>query len=175
MEDVLLMGKPKKGVFRARSGQARLTESILAVGLILIIFSVSIYLMSASKVWTIYEKGDLDKLGYNLLSYLLEARAIDNLEPLSTQAEEEIRFLVERHLPPMTFFNLTIYNCTINVEYSTEVHMDPLLKVNNSVSEAFEKSVEVSSTSALYTSRKGSVYFIILTLSRSGEAIKKEG
>ncbi|MEM2961171.1 MAG: hypothetical protein QXU67_06160, partial [Candidatus Bathyarchaeia archaeon] len=110
MEDVILTNTTKKkGYLGANKGQARLTESILAVGLILLIFTTSIYLMSASKVWTIYEKGDLDKLGYNILSYLLEARAIDNLEKSSANAQ--LKYLLERYLPPMTFFNLTIYNC----------------------------------------------------------------
>jgi hypothetical protein len=164
---------PKDGLLRAKKGQARLTESILAVGLILILFTTSIYLMSSSKVWTIYEKGDLDKLGYNLLSYLLETRVIDNLGASPAESAEQLKFLVERNLPPMTFFNLTIYKC-ISGSDGSNIVLVPWLKINNTDWEAFEASVEVSSTSVLYTSVKGSIYFIVLMLARSEEAIKRE-
>jgi hypothetical protein len=167
---------PKEELFRANKGQARLTESILAVGLILIIFTTSIYLMSPPKVWTIYEKGDLDRVGYNILNYLLEVGTIDNLGKLqnSTDIESQLRFLLETYLPPMTFFNFTIYNLENDSSVST-ISMKIWLKVNNTKWDAFEASAEVSSTSVLYTSKDGKMYFLILMLARSGESIEKEG
>lgn len=162
----------KGRVFRAKKAQARLTESLLAVGLILITFTTSIYIMSSSRLWTIYEKADLDRLGYNLLSYLLEAGVIDNLN--DPGAKEELKFFVERNLPPMTFYNLTVYRCKNGSNGA--IDMEVWLSISNVPeqysSDAFKASVEVSSSSALYTSKKSNIHFLILVLARSEGTFK---
>ncbi|MEM2960599.1 MAG: hypothetical protein QXU67_03235, partial [Candidatus Bathyarchaeia archaeon] len=121
----------------------------------------SIYFMSASKIWTIYEKGDLDKVGYNLLSYLLEARVIDNIGE-SSDPKAQLQFIVQKYLPPMTFFKLTIFKGSPTESWLT---------ICNANEEAFEASVEVSSISVPYTSKVGEIYLINLILARSEESI----
>ena len=70
-------------------------------------------------------------------------------------------------LPPTIYFNLTIYKITLQNE--TEITFEKVNKtpITNIQAENISEIVESSSAMYVFTSRDGSVYLAILTLSRS--------
>lgn len=163
----------------ARKGQSRLIEAILAAVIIFVVFSVAVYLVTSAKLWTVYERGDLDRAGYNLLHTMAESRVIDQVVE-GQNTTTPLFTVVHRFLPPMTYFNLTIYNITAaqgdpNDPANVTMKMDPIkaqggATISNADSaDSFTRSSEVSSTTFIYTSRRGSIYYIVLVLARGGE------
>lgn len=158
--------------FKARRGQSRILEAVIAAVIIFLVFSVSLFLVKYSDVKVLQERADLDRLGYNVLHELSEARVIEetiennNLE----NPEGPIKALLQQLLPFATYFNLTVYEAFDNAEGEVLVPPKVAVTVSNAASDVFTNSLEVSSTSTVYTSRKGNIYFISLILVRGGEA-----
>ena len=154
---------------KARKGQSRLVESILAALIIFAVFSVAVYLVTSTKLWTVHERGDLDRAGYNLLHTLAESRVIE--QTVEQNRTSSLKILVQRFVPPMTYFDLTIYNITTAQDGITmNMTALPETPITNADSpDSFTRSSEVSSTTFIYTSRQGNIYYIVLKLARGGE------
>jgi hypothetical protein len=168
MEDVLVM--PFNTFSKARRGQSRILEAVIAAVVIFVVFSVSIYLLQPS-VQVLNEKSDLDRLGYNVLHTLVESETIEKtLELDSLSAAPYLKTVIQRSLPSAIYFNLTIFNCTETV-ISPAIELKLLsLDINNTSADSFTKSIEVSSTNIIYTSKQGNIYYLVLMLARPGGA-----
>jgi len=155
------------GLLRARKGQSRILEATIAAVIIFIVFSVSMFLIRTSDVKVLQERVDLDRLGYNALHRLVESGTIE--ETLETYGpgfrEVYLKTVVQKSLLSITYFNLTIFNCT---DKGSWVELKPLASVSNTSADSFANSLEVSSTSVIYTSKKGNIYHFVLVLARAG-------
>jgi len=106
------------GLLNERRGQSRVMEAVLAAVIIFIVFSTSMFLMSSSRLWVLQERGDLDRLGYNLLHRLCESQVIEEtVEKYNRSSwlyEMHLKTAIQRFLPPMTYFELTISSCDLD-------------------------------------------------------------
>ncbi|MEM3046869.1 MAG: hypothetical protein QW057_07290 [Candidatus Bathyarchaeia archaeon] len=155
----------------ARRGQSRLIEAILAALIIFVVFSVAVYLVTSAKLWTVHERGDLDRAGYNLLHTLAESRVIEQtVDDPSVNSTAPLYMVVQRFLPPMTYFNLTVYKLQVDddgVTINRTIVDKPISNADSA--DSFTRSSDVSSTTFIYTSRRGNIYYIVLMLARGGE------
>jgi hypothetical protein len=153
-------------------GQSRILEVVIAAVIIFIVFSVSMFFIQPSDVRVLQERADLDRLGYNVLHRLVESGTIQYfLEvPLNQTARElNLRTAVQKSLQSAIYFNLTIYNCTESSSGGLGITLNPLnLQLSNTSADSFNKSLEVSSTTMTYTSKKGNIYYLVLVLARGG-------
>jgi hypothetical protein len=165
------------GFLKARSGQSRILEAVIAAAIIFIVFSASMFLIRASDVKILQERADLDRLGYNVLHRLVESgiieKTLESWPSGSGFAEAILKTAVQRSLPSKIYFNLEIFNCTERVSAENPedkiVRLEPLpYDVSNAPPELFAKSLEVSSTSLIYTSKRGNIYHLVLVLARAG-------
>jgi len=156
-----------KGLLRARKGQSRILEAVIAAVIIFIVFSVSMFFIRASDVKVLQERADLDRLGYNVLHGLVESGTIEaTIEKFGSGfGEVYLKTVVQSSLPSTTYFNLTIFNC---VDKGSWVELKPLISVSNASVDSFANSLEVSSTNMIYTSKKGNIYHLVLVLARAG-------
>lgn len=161
--------KLPKSLSKTRKGQSRILEAVIAAAIIFIVFSASMFFIRASDVKVLQERADLDRLGYNVLHRLVESGTIEETLELygSGFREDHMRTAVQRMLPSSIYFNLTVFNCTEDQENSL-IRLEPLPSISNAPSELFAESLEVSSTSAMYTSKNGHIYHLILVLARGG-------
>jgi len=156
------------GLLRARKGQSRILEAVIAAVIIFIVFSVSMFLIRASDVRVLQERADLDRIGYNALHRLVESGTIETtIEKYGSGfGEVYLKTVVQESLPSTMYFNLTIFNC---VDKGSWVELDNRRWVSNtSDPKSFAKSLEVSSTNMIYTSKKGNIYHLVLVLARAG-------
>jgi hypothetical protein len=163
MEDDLVMAR--LDLIRSGRGQSRILEAVVAAAIIFIVFSVSSYLVRASEVRVLQERADLDRLGYNVLHRLVESGAYEEIQGRAA-SQQELELLLkdalQRALPTSVYFNLTIYRCE-------GLELTPLpINPSNMPAESTPKTLERSSTSTIYTSRDGTIYLLILTLTREG-------
>lgn len=142
---------------KSRKGQARILEAVIAAAIIFIVFSVSMYLTQASNIKVMQERVDLDKLGYNVLHELIEAKTIE--KTIEANTPENLRIAIQKSLPHSIYFTLTI-------KIWSGTSLNPLSSFSNAPTEIFSESLEVSSTSLIYTSQKGNIYQLILTLTK---------
>jgi hypothetical protein len=148
-----------KALSRERKGQFRILEAVIAAVIIFMIFSVSTFLIRVSDVGALQEKADLDRLGYNVLHKLVESGTIE------TYGEVHLKTAVQKSLPYTIYFNLTIYNC---LDEAYGIQLQPFINVSNTSPDFFTNSLEVSSTSMIYTSKNGCIYYFVLVLARAG-------
>jgi hypothetical protein len=168
MEDDKLNAKI---AWRSESGQMRILEVVIAAMIIFIAFSVSTFLTRSSDIKVVQERGDLDRLGYNVLSGMVDSGSIEitieNKEITFENATIQLQTYVQRSLPLATYFNITMIKMTANAQ--GWIDQTPLLSLSNAPSSAFMRSMEVSSTPTTYTSKGGNIYYIVLVLARAGE------
>jgi hypothetical protein len=165
LEDGELVGKRAP---RTLCGQMRILEAVAAALIIFVVFSAATFLNRSSDVKTLQERGDLDRLGYNMLSRMIESGIIEETVE-NSGSTVELQVFVQRSLPMATFFNLTIVQMEGNDQLDW-VNATKIASVSNAPYSAFSKSLEVSSTPTVYTSKGGNTYFITLVLARAGES-----
>lgn len=157
--------------FKAYKGQSRILEAVIAAAIIFLVFSVSLFFVKSSDVKVLPERADLDRIGYNILHELSESGTIEETienNPLGSP-ESHLKVLLQRLLPFSTYFNLTVYEAFNNNVGKARVPPKAIVIVSNATPDVFTNSLEVSSTSIIYTSKNGNIYFISLALSRGGE------
>lgn len=148
---------------RNRQGQARILEAVIAAAILLITFSVASIMAQSSDVKILQESGDLDRLGYNVLTTIVESGAIDN-----NLSYLQVNTILQANLPQTIYYNLTIFNCTTNVNGIISLKADPIYKnITNTAS--FFNAAEISSNSLIYTSPKGQIHKLVLELARAGQ------
>ena len=165
MEDGELVDKRAPRTVR---GQMRILEAVAAALIIFVVFSAATFLNRSSDVRALQERGDLDRLGYNMLSGMVESGIIEETVE-NSGSTVELQVFVQRSLPMATFFNLTIVRIAVNNQTGW-VDQVPKVSLSNAPYSAFSKSLEVSSTPTVYTSKGGNTYFITLVLTRAGES-----
>jgi len=161
----LLRGK------RARRGQLRVIEAVLAASIIFVVFSATTFLIYPSRIWAPSETADLDVLGYNLLHQMVESGVIEEtVEGNETLSGSRLKTVIRDFLPSMTYFELTVFKCVEGgdgVGVTLQRRGEP---VSNAPPEAFGRSAEVSSTSTFYTSKSGNIYYLVFVMARGGES-----
>jgi len=162
----LLSSSSRKG-----EGQARILEAVIAAAIIFVVFSGVTFFMRSSDITIVQERGELDRLGYNILDRIVESGAIE--QELETKLDlwtigQHFKAIILQALPSTVYFKLNIFNCTENGPWIT-LNPISLPNANNTSEDAFAISKEVSSTTVTYTSRTGSIYNIVLVLARGGE------
>ena len=141
-----------------RDGQARILEAIIAAVMLLITFSVASIMIQSSDVKVAQETGDLDRLGYNVLSTIAESGVID-----ATQTNVSVTTELQANLPQSIYYNFTILNWNSSLN-----RLQPYLSVSNTAS--FANATQISSTSTMYTSPNGQIHQLVLQLARAGES-----
>jgi hypothetical protein len=158
------------GLLKARKGQSRILEAVIAAVIVFIVFSVSTFLIRTSDVGVVQERADLDRLGYNVLHRLVESGTIEEtLENSAGLGEAQLKTMVQKSLPAAMYFNLTVYNCTGSLVESWFAPNPPSISNVAAETDPFASSMEISSTNVIYTSKKGNIYFLVLALARAGE------
>jgi hypothetical protein len=158
---------------KSNTGQARILEAVVAATIVFLVFSASSILINGSRVTATQERADLNILGYNVLSRLTEAGTIEaTIEkaslPFTQNSLEviELKASLQNSLPSSIFFSLTITNNTKTNDGSQTAGQQ--LTVGNAEAVSFSASTDVSSTPLIYTSKSGSIYFIVLVLANVG-------
>jgi hypothetical protein len=153
-----------KALQEAKKGQSRILEAVIAAVILFIVFSATTFLIRSSEVGVIQERGDLDRLGYNVLHGMVESGTIEaTLEKGLDNAY--LKTVVQKSLPSSIYFNLTVF------KYKDLFSFELVLSVSNAATDSFLKSMEVSSTTVLYTSKSGEIYYLVLALARAGEGV----
>ncbi len=151
----------------AKRGQARVLEAVIAAAMIFLVFSVATFLTAASSE-QMQEKSDLDRLGYNVLSRLVESGTMESTIESNfgdiTRIRAQLNTFLQAALPSATLFKLTISEYSLTQDWVT---LSSPIVLNNFPS-SFENTLEVSSTPMIYTSHSGKIYSLTLVLARSG-------
>jgi hypothetical protein len=158
---------------KSNTGQARILEAVVAATIVFLVFSASSILINGSRVTATQERADLNTLGYNVLSRLIEAgtieATIEKASPPLTQTSLEVIELkasLQNSLPSSMFFSITITNNTKTDDGSQTANQQ--LTVGNAEAASFSASTDISSTPLIYTSKSGNNYFIVLVLANVG-------
>ncbi len=147
---------------RSRQGISRILEAVIAAAILLVTFSVAIMMTRTSQVKVLQESGDLDRLGYDVLSTVVESGSLNNAQPTL-----QVNTIMQANLPSAIYYNLTVYNCT-NVNGLISFKPDPNYR-NITNAATFLNAAEVSSTSTIYTSPDGLIRKLVLELARAGQ------
>jgi len=155
--------KTLRNVVEACKGQARIFEAVIASVVVFLAFSTASYLIYASESILAQEAVDLNRLSYNVLHRIVESGVIEEtVEEDLQNGVSHLKIVVQGLLPAGVYFNLTIYNCTgsLTQPYSGS------LNIGNAPTGVFAESEEVISTSTMYTSKRGNIYYLVLKLTR---------
>lgn len=151
---------------RNRQAVSRILEAIIAAVVLLLTFSAAAVMLQTSGTRELQEGGDLNRLGYNVLSIIVESGAVDK-----TQANLEINTILRTNLPPTIYYNFTVLNCIqTNGIVTIQADLSPKYKniANANDPATFTNSSQVSSTSTMYTSPDGQIRELVLKLARAG-------
>ncbi|HJW65814.1 MAG TPA: hypothetical protein VJ507_03425 [Candidatus Bathyarchaeia archaeon] len=173
MEDDVLVAIRR--ICKCKKGQSRILEAVIAAVIIFIVFSAATFLIRSSDTGVLQERADLDRLGYNLLNRLVESGTIESMTHTNPTDEEVIDWTfnttIQKSLPSTVYFNLTIFKCNEISNYPLNyTRIDFVTCASDAPSDLFKKSREVSSTTLLYTSKSGSIFYLVLSLARAGGA-----
>lgn len=147
---------------RANAGIARILEAIVAATIIFIAFTAASFFVSDSKTAVAQDRTDLDRIGYNTLSKLTESGTIEATIEKTPAATDELRSFIRNSLPQTMIFNLTV---TRNSPTEKTWTVSNLMDTDESLS----KSMAVSSTPMMYTSKGSSIYYLVLVLANPGQ------
>lgn len=148
-------------------GQSRILEAVIAAVIIFVVFAVSVFLIQASNVKILQERSDLDRLGYNVGHMVVEAGVIESTLETPSIQEDQLKSVLQRSMPSIIFFNLTVFNCT-ELD-AVQIELTPVVTIANAATDFFANSMEVSSNTMTYTSKKGNIYYLVLVLAQVGE------
>lgn len=148
-------------------GQSRILEAVIAATIILMSFAAAYFLINVSNVKVLQEREDLDRLGYNTLHRLVESGVLEQTIEMRIQADF-FKTIIQKFLPTETYFNLTIFICS---DRGSIIKLEPhpsYPPISNAPKDAFINALETSSSSLIYTSKSGNIYYIVLILARVG-------
>ncbi len=157
-----------KRYIRKRRGQFRVIEVLLAVAALFTAFTTSVYLTSTTRINVLQEHFDLDRVGQNTLLRLAESGVIDSTVSASGLNKPILQNTITKTLPPLTYYNLTIYRNNTAIGGQIPSFTKVVGSVSNSSPDSFTKTSEVSSSSFMYTSSSGEIYYIVLALAKAG-------
>jgi hypothetical protein len=152
----------RKTKTKANSGQARILEAVIAALIIFIVFTASAFFINSSRTTTVQERADLDRLGYNVLSKIIESGTIEATIDQPTL----LKAFLQNSLPSSILFKLTLTTWKDSNGWVTATTLPPL---SNSDDNSFSNSAEVSSTPMMYTSKGGNIYYLVLVLANAGQ------
>jgi hypothetical protein len=144
----------------------RILETIIAATIILVAFSAASFFISNPKTAAIQDRTDLDRLGYNVLSKLVESGTIEATIEQTPAAYVELKAFVGNSLPSSMLFNLTVTKCEL--QGSSWVTIGTTVAVSNIEDSSFSESLSVSSTPMMFTSKNGNIYHLVLVLANPG-------
>lgn len=158
-----------KKQLRVNRGQIRMFEAVVATIIIFVAFSASVFLMSPSRLWQVYEKEYLDRLGYNILHNLAETRAIESVLRANNPGiiKSRLEMIIKGIVPLLTYYNLTILKCATFEDGS--FGLQRLISISNASPEVFGQMPEVSSTMMVYTTSNRETYYLVLVLAKGSE------
>ncbi len=150
-----------------RRGQFRIIEALIAAILIIGSMAIAVNIQRIPRFWITYERENLEELAFNTLFNIADKVLLNMQLNSSSPWENDLFWVLNTMLPPTIYFNLTIYKITLQNE--TEITFERVNKtpITNIQAENINEIVESSSAMYVFTSRDGSVYLAILTLSRS--------
>jgi len=155
---------------RKRRGHFRIIEVLIAVVALFTAFTTSVFLTSTSRINVLQEHSDLDRVGQNILLRLAESGVIDSTVKMTPKGPSLEPYVLEntvtKSLPPLTYYILRIYNYTGTDKIP--IFTNEIGNVTNTTPNAFPSTSEVSSSSFIYTSASGQIYYIVLTLAKAG-------
>ena len=106
MEDEHLKNRKPQ---RQNAGISRILESVIAAFIIIVVFVAATFLINSSNFQAQQEKGDLERMGYNALSNLVESRTIEaTIEKNPQEAESNLRAFLQRTLSHSIYFKLIV-------------------------------------------------------------------
>lgn len=152
---------------RANAGVARILEAIVAATIIFIAFTAASFFISDSKTAVAQDRTDLDRIGYNTLSKLTESGAIEATVEQTPPATIELKAFIQNSLPTSMIFNLTVTRC--NQQGTGWVALGTPTSISNIADDSMSESMAVSSTPMMYTSKSGSIYYLVLMLATPGQ------
>jgi len=145
------------------SGQFRVVEALISAVIIVVAFTAALELQQIPRSWSSRMKTDLEALAFNVLLNLAESNVPENIG--SPRWEHGLFIVLQTLLPPATYFNLTVYRITVLTNGT--VLMEPLNKapISNMQSQDLSEALEAASAAYVYTTRKGEILLLVLTLS----------
>jgi len=162
-DDILVANRPK----RSRQGVSRILEAVIAAVILLATFSASAVMIQSSNIKVLQERGDLDRLAYNVLNTVIESGVIDKPQTDPTT----VKNILLANLPSTIYYNFTVFNCVSTPTGMISVQPDPILNNINNLSypASFASASEISSVSTMFTSLSGQTRQLRLQLARAGE------
>ncbi|HSV50381.1 MAG TPA: hypothetical protein VLH35_08690 [Candidatus Acidoferrales bacterium] len=134
-----------KNLRNSNKGITRILETIIAATIILIAFSAASFFLSDQKTSVVQNRADLDRLGYNVLSKLVESGTIEETVEQTTPAYINLKAFIGNSLPSSMLFNLTVSKCTQGT-VGNVVTIGTAMSVSNTEDNALSEMIAVSST-----------------------------
>jgi hypothetical protein len=163
-----------KTLLESNAGQFRILEAVIAAVIIFLVFSAAFFMVKSSENIVTQETADLNRLGYNTLHRIVESGAIEEILEKNQSVEAEsayLKMIVQESLPSAVYFKLTVYTCTGNL---TNPFAPNPLSLSNAPTNELAESKEIASTSTIYTSKKGNIYYLVINLARAGQGYIEE-
>ena len=151
---------------RSNAGITRILEAIVAAAIIMIAFSAASFFVSDSKTAVVQDRSDLDRIGYNVLSKLVESGTIEATIEQTPPKTIELKAFIQNALPSSMLFNLTVSKCQ---QVNGGVTFGAPTVVSNIGDYSLSQSLAVSSTPLIYTSKGDSIYYLVLMLANPGQ------
>jgi hypothetical protein len=129
-------------------------------------FTAALFLTSTSHNNALQVHSDLDRVGHNVLVRLAESGVIDSTVSGTTVDEPILQNVLTSALPPLVYYSLEIFNTTKGVDTIPTNHQ--IGTVTNAEPDSFRSTPEVSSTSFMYTTPSGEIYYLVLVLTKAG-------
>lgn len=168
-----MIDRSKSSFPRGRQGQMRLVEVVFAALIVFLVFSFGSYAMTSTSTPIVRGKGELEVTAYNLLHRLAQEGTFERTVMSGIEDWElELKLVITRMSWPSLYFNVTIFNATMQgpVVVSLEpLNHEPITNVRgDEASEAFSKSPEVAAVRYVYTSYRGSILVFRMAIAKAG-------
>ena len=150
---------------RNRQGISRILEAVIAATILLLTFSAAAVMIQSQDVQILQEGGDLDRLGYNVLTTIIESKIIDN-----PQTNSNLKTIIQSNIPSTIYYKFTTFNCINQPDGTIKLEINPNHSdiTNTNSPDTFTNLRQISSTSTTYTSTNGQIYKLVFQLTRAG-------
>ncbi|RLG59943.1 hypothetical protein DRN86_03435 [Candidatus Geothermarchaeota archaeon] len=158
-------------LFMNRKGISKIFEALCSTVILLIVISVFSQLTAPSNPYSFQAEAELRKLGYNVLQQMAIKGGIDNVFFNETTGELnedwglKVKIALQNILPKGLFFNLTVYNATIQDDHVVLQLLDENYPYISNFVRKFEESTAVGTT-YIYTTKNiaGKVRILVFYL-----------
>lgn len=154
----------------SRMGQFRILEVVFAAVILTTAYSVAIFIMEPANNPAIRTSDDMEILAFNVLNHMAQGGTFDRVTS-EENWEEGIKIAITRLMPPGTYFNMTVFNATINgpTAILTPLNATPITNVQAvEALEAFQRSPEISSSTLTYTTKNGQFLVLRIIVAAAG-------